>query len=437
MQRLALMNGPLAEKKADKPWYRLTNQAGQSGMPAELTIYDEIGFWGTSAQDFVTELRNVTATEINCRINSPGGEIFDGIAIMNCLRSHAAKVSVFVDSLAASIASVIAMAGDRVVMQPHSQLMIHDAMTGGWGNAGELRAKADLLDRQSDNIAAIYAGRAGGDTQLWRGRMLAETWYSAEEAVAAGLADEVAEPPERDEDVDALLRNRWDLSIFNYAGREHSPTPDVSRPAVPRIAAVACVHDFGTTEHPWAACKQCLAPNPDPPVSATLPADAPAPPPTGEPAAGSPLAPVAIDPDVLRAALRDAVKGPFEFSPEGFRATLESIASEAPASVGGRSAEAGMKPTAPPPAPEPPAPAPDPVDVLVDTVVTIAAEAPAVAAPPPPDPVPTVVPPAPEPAPERDLAAEHRPDVEPVGVATAPTPDPWVLARALQEASTR
>ncbi|MEV4179934.1 head maturation protease, ClpP-related [Streptosporangium canum] len=200
-------------------WYRITNLADGA---AEVVIYDEIGWFGVTAADFIRDLKEVTATEITLRVNSPGGDVFDGIAIHNVLRNHPATVTTHVDSLAASIASVIALAGDRIVMQPHSQMMIHDAAGMCIGNATDMHDMAAMLGRQSDNIAAVYAERAGGTVAEWRERMRAETWMSADEAVAAGLADEVA--PRRDTDTPATT-NSWDLSIFNYAGREHAPPP--------------------------------------------------------------------------------------------------------------------------------------------------------------------------------------------------------------------
>lgn len=225
----------LARVRPDRDWYRISNQTGDGG-PAEVVIYDEIGWFGVSAEQFMGELRAVTAGEITLRLSSPGGSVFDGIAIMNALRSHPARVTVHVDALAASIASVIAMAGDRVVMQPHSQLMIHDALAGTVGNAEDLRELADLLDRQSDNIAAIYAERAGGTAEEWRAAMKRETWYSAEEAVEAGLADEVARParqPDHDQDPAEALAASWDLSVFRFAGRAQAPDPTTGHEPTP------------------------------------------------------------------------------------------------------------------------------------------------------------------------------------------------------------
>ncbi|QIP87628.1 hypothetical protein GLX30_30410 [Streptomyces sp. Tu 2975] len=213
---------PRASLQPGRDWYRITNNAGS----VVVDIFDEIGYWGVTAADFQRELAAVTAADITVNLNSPGGEIFEGIAIYNALRSHPANITIRVAGLAASIASVIAQAGDRVVMQPHSQMMIHDGSGLAIGNAQDMRDMADLLDRQSNNIAAVYAERAGGIVEEWRARMLAETWYSADEAVAAGLADEVDAPARQAEPEPKLQpAANWDLSVFRHAGREHAPAP--------------------------------------------------------------------------------------------------------------------------------------------------------------------------------------------------------------------
>jgi hypothetical protein len=108
--------------------------------------------------------------------------------------------------------------------------MIHEAHTVAVGAAADMRKQAKLLDNASNTIAGFYADRAGGTVPLWRGRMETETWYSAEEAVAAGLADEVAVPSR-------AVKAKWDLSVFNYAGRRHAPAPDLTK-AVPEVEAV-------------------------------------------------------------------------------------------------------------------------------------------------------------------------------------------------------
>lgn len=180
-----------------KKWYRIVNK----GATADVYLFDEIGYWGVTAQDFVKELRDLSATSITVHINSPGGDVFDGVAIYNSLLSHPAKVTARIEGLAASAASFIAQAGTRVVMTRNAQMMIHDASGMCLGNSSDMRDMANLLDRASDNIADIYAQRAGGTVEQWREAMQADrgngTWYSATEAVEAGLADEVAEESEQ------------------------------------------------------------------------------------------------------------------------------------------------------------------------------------------------------------------------------------------------
>lgn len=157
---------------------------------AELYIYGEIGEWGITAADVVAQLASITATNLTVYLNSAGGEVFEGQAIRNKLRDHPAMVEVRVDGYAASIASIIAMAGDRIVMNRQARMMIHDASGLVIGNPGDLRMMADILDAVSDDMASVYATRAGGTMAEWRKRMKAETWYSADGAVEVGLADE-------------------------------------------------------------------------------------------------------------------------------------------------------------------------------------------------------------------------------------------------------
>lgn len=208
-----------------RDWYRITNQAGS---PVVVDIFDEIGFWGVNAAAFQRELAEVSASEITVNLSSPGGEIFEGIAIYNALRTHPANITVRVSALAASIASVIAQAGDRIVMLSGSQMMIHEGSGLCMGNASEMQQMAELLDRQSANIATIYAERAGGTPEHWRERMKAETWFNAEEAVSSGLADEVESLPRKGEPAEETVTARWDLSLFNYAGREQAPAPIIN-----------------------------------------------------------------------------------------------------------------------------------------------------------------------------------------------------------------
>lgn len=184
----------MPEAKTD--WYRIVNKA--QSRAATIMIYDEIGFYGVAAADFVKEVNALDVDTIEVQINSPGGDVFDGIAIYNALKNHAARVTTRVDGIAASAASFIAQAGDERVMTRNGQMMIHDAAGLCIGNAADMQQMVDLLNKASDNIADIYAQASGIPAEKWRASMLAETWYSADEAVASGLADTVlgAEPVE-------------------------------------------------------------------------------------------------------------------------------------------------------------------------------------------------------------------------------------------------
>lgn len=218
-----------------KDWFRIENNADDVDS-TDVYIYSSIGGWfGMWADEFIDELRAVTTSKISIRLNSPGGSVFDGIAIANAIRSHPADVTVYVDSLAASIASVIAMAGNRLVMMPQSQIMVHNASGACYGDATEMTKMADLLDKQSRNIAEAYAQHTGRPLAEWTQYMADETWFTAEEALAVGLADEVvpmkakqAEPAEGEPvPAEARMHRAWDLSMYAYAGRENAPAPKV------------------------------------------------------------------------------------------------------------------------------------------------------------------------------------------------------------------
>lgn len=228
------------EEAGSKPqdWFLIENKKNDS--TADIYIYDEIGYWGTEASTFSRQLRDLDVTQINLHLNSPGGSVFDGVAIYNTLASHKARVTVYVDGLAASAASFIAQAGDEVIMLQGSTMMIHDASGASWDNADGMRKTADILDLLSDNIASIYASRAGGKATMWREIMKEEAWYSPDEAVEAGLADKVsakaaAPMPSKDntdEELDSW-EDRWNLaSMFNYAGRKAAPSPKMIRQTV-------------------------------------------------------------------------------------------------------------------------------------------------------------------------------------------------------------
>ncbi len=218
------MHVPRAQRISDKQsWFSIRDSAGSG--PARMEIFDEIGFWGVSAHDLSAQLQDISASSIDVHINSPGGDVFDGIAILNILRGHPATIDVIVDGLAASAASFIAMAGDTITMMPNSQMMIHDASGICVGNPADMVNMADLLDKCSDNIASVYASRAGGSLNDWRAAMRTETWYSAEEAARAGLADNVASLEGVNNGDRTAFLNLWNMSLYMYDSRAAAPAP--------------------------------------------------------------------------------------------------------------------------------------------------------------------------------------------------------------------
>ena len=219
-------------------WYEIKAAApvaeGEAPKPAELLIYGNIGDrWnedGVVASELVRDLSALQADTINLRINSYGGSVPDGLAIYNALRRHKAAINVFVDGVAISCASYIAMAGDTITMAEHSQMMIHAPWTFAYGNSNDMREQADILDRYAKAMASAYADKSGKTYEdalalLTDGK---DHWFLADEAKAEGFADEVGDEVA----VAASLASSFDLSRFKAAAPAaagHS-TP-VSQPA--------------------------------------------------------------------------------------------------------------------------------------------------------------------------------------------------------------
>ena len=159
---------------------------------AEIYVYDEISEYGVDAKSMVEQIRDLgEVDEIDLHINSPGGLVSDGIAIYNQIKRTNARVTTYVDGLAASIASVIALAGDEIIMAEGALLMIHDPWTIALGNAEDLRKEAEVLDQHRDTILGIYESRTGLDPITLIDLMAAETWMTGEEAVELGFATAV------------------------------------------------------------------------------------------------------------------------------------------------------------------------------------------------------------------------------------------------------
>lgn len=189
-----------------KSWYSI--RAFDAG--AELSIYDEIGAYGVSAKDFIAELGALpAATPIELRLNSPGGSVFDAVAIYNALKRHDGTVTVTIDGIAASAASYLAMAGDEIVMPENAFLMIHDPSGLVMGTAGDMRDMAEALDKIAGSLIKGYASKSGKPDDDIAALMAAETWFDAAEAVEAGFADRIAEP--------VRIAARFDIGSFRNA----------------------------------------------------------------------------------------------------------------------------------------------------------------------------------------------------------------------------
>ncbi|WJZ69986.1 Clp protease [Vibrio phage PVP-XSN] len=161
----------------------------------ELLVYGEISeFWGeVDSKSFAEQLANITAPEIDVRINSYGGEVFTAQAIYSLLKSHSAKINVFIDGIAASAATIIAMAGDDIVMPSNAMMMVHNPLTMGYGNANDFREVADLLDKVRETLLAVYREKTGLSDEKLIELLDDETYMTAQEALDYGFIDQIDE----------------------------------------------------------------------------------------------------------------------------------------------------------------------------------------------------------------------------------------------------
>lgn len=239
---MKIYNGPVVNlrPRGSKP-YEIKAKSDE----AEVWLYDVIGdSWeGTTGKQFADELRAAGDIKtLNIYINSPGGSVFDGVAIHNVLKRHKARKIVQIDGIAASIASVIAMAGDEIRIASNGMMMIHDPWAMTAGTAEEFRKMADSLDKVRDSILTSYVERTTSTEDQLSEWMTAETWFTAEEAVEAGLADVVG-----DEVAIAAFANH-DLSKF-----KHVPEP-LAEAVAPKEKAVEPDGDERATKpHPAVA----------------------------------------------------------------------------------------------------------------------------------------------------------------------------------------
>lgn len=191
-------------KSLDNPdWYKIEAK-GDDEM--EVILYDVIGWPFNDAFDLIRSLSSFSGGTITLRINSPGGDVFDGFAIYNALREHKARVVTVIEGMAASIASVIAMAGDEVKAHKNTMLMMHEPWTGMAGNQYELREVADILQKISGNILDVYADNSKIGKRDLKQMMKDETWFTAKEAKEKGLVDTVLDT--------GAAKAKFDLSVY-------------------------------------------------------------------------------------------------------------------------------------------------------------------------------------------------------------------------------
>lgn len=240
-----------------KNWYAINAKADKP-EEAEISIYDEIGVWGVTAQAFINDLKNLgDVKNIVLSVNSPGGSVFDGLAIYNALknvRNKGAHIKGRVMGIAASAASFIIMAANEIEMPENAMMMVHYASGLAWGNAEEMRETADILDKIDASIVGIYVARTGKSEEDVRALLAGETYLTAAEAKEKGFADTVTENVKATAsfELDRLPENV--KALFKAA----QPKPEVKLPVAPLaqaiadIAAKAGMQEFADT---WAlAC---------------------------------------------------------------------------------------------------------------------------------------------------------------------------------------
>lgn len=254
-----------------KTWYRIR----AARKTAEIRIYEEIGAWGITAKQFADDLAALgDLTAINVRINSPGGDVFEALAIHNALQRHPAKVTTYIDGLCASAATIIALAGDETHMVSNGMYMIHEPWTFAGGDAEAMQKSADLLNITAEQIVSMYARKTGLTSDELRAKMHVETWMTAQEALDEGFIDMIDEPL--------------------------------------RVAAKA--HDLSRFTHPPTMTKEAAMPGPNPPTtpSPVTPTSPPPAPKSLQIEGTPPTAPVPVVPPADPVPPVDPVERPME-----------------------------------------------------------------------------------------------------------------------------
>lgn len=208
---LLASNRGKGEFKSDASTIYLYDAIVDSEIEAEL-------LGGVSPKAFIKELNAMSTPVINLRINSPGGSVFAARAMEQAIREHPSKVIAHIDGCSASAASFMMLAADEIVASPGAMIMVHKAWTMAFGNSDDLLDTADLLEKVDSTLVQTYASRTKQSPEQINEWMAAETWFTADEALSAGLVDKVAEVK--------VTAKAWDLSAYDKAPRQPAPEPE-------------------------------------------------------------------------------------------------------------------------------------------------------------------------------------------------------------------
>tara|TARA_R110000851_G_scaffold175196_1_gene321472 strand:- start:57 stop:1055 length:999 start_codon:yes stop_codon:yes gene_type:complete len=191
-------------------WYSIKNVT-ESQM-TEVMIYDEIGNFGVDAKSFISEIKNIPSDKsVLLRINSPGGSVIDGLAIYDAISRMPQKVTSRIEGIAASMASIVALAADEVIMSENSLYMIHNVWGGEVGESDDLRKAADLMDKMGERLINIYVSKTGQSEEQIRSWMDEETWFNSSEAQEAGFINLVEEP--------IKMAAKFDIKKYDYKNK--------------------------------------------------------------------------------------------------------------------------------------------------------------------------------------------------------------------------
>ncbi len=195
-------------------------RAETHGDAAHIYLYDVIDAWfGVSAQMMVDALKSASGKTVHLHINSPGGDVFESVAMATAIAAHDGDVIAHIDGVAASAATRVALAAKEVRIAESGLMMIHNSWTIAWGNSEEIRKTADLLDKVDTGIVADYTRKTGASEQQVRDWMAAETWFTAQEALDNKFVDAI------DATTQGAANKAWDLSAYQNAPKRQEPAP--------------------------------------------------------------------------------------------------------------------------------------------------------------------------------------------------------------------